>query len=41
MMVNHAPMPMGRTGANAVVIVDSARQPFAGLNKCIAQVAIT
>ena len=39
MMVDHAPMPMGRTGAEAVVIVDPPRQPFDGLNERIALVA--
>ena len=41
MMLDHAPMPMGRTGAEAVAIVDSPRQPFDGLNERIAQVAVT
>ena len=41
MMVDYVPMPMGRTGADAVAIVDSTRQPFDGLNKHIAQVSIT
>ena len=38
---DHAPIPMGQTGADAVVIVDRTRQPFDGLNKRIARVAIT
>ena len=41
MMVNHAPMPMGRNGVEAMAIVNLARQPFDGLNKRIAWVAIT
>ena len=41
MMVNHAPMPMGRTGAEAVAIADLPRQSFDSLNKRIARVAFT
>ena len=41
MMVHHAPMPMRQIGADAVAIVDLTRQPFDGLNKRIAWVAIT
>ena len=41
MMVDYVPMPMGRTGADAVAIVNLASQPFDGLNKCIARVTIT
>ena len=37
MMMNHVTMPMGRTGADVVAIVDLARQPFDGLNKRIAR----
>ena len=40
MIVDHAPMPMGRNGAEAVAFVDSARQSFGSLNKRIAQVAM-
>ena len=32
MVVDHTPMPIGRNGAKAVVIVDLPRQPFDGLN---------
>ena len=40
-MVDHTRMPMERTGAEAVAIVDLPRQPFDGLNKRIARIAIT
>ena len=39
--IDHASIPMGRTGVDAVAIVDLARQSFGGLNKRIAEVAIT
>ena len=41
MSVDHVPMPMVRTGAETVGIVDSPRQPFDGLNERIARVATT
>ena len=34
-------MPMGRTGADAVAIVNLASQPFDGLKKRTARVTIT
>ena len=40
-MVDHTPMPMGQTGAEAVAIIDLPGQPFDGLNERIARIAIT
>ena len=41
MVMNYAPMPMVQNEVAAVAIVDLARQPFDGLSKRIAWVAIT
>ena len=37
--MRHAPMPMGRSGADTVTIIDLVRQPFDGLNKRIVRVS--